>query len=102
MKELVPLGGRSLPRCAIMAPKSVWSPLINQTKRHGNDVENSSTAVKVFNIKVSFLVPLKRVFLPNCVFLPNMSVKVRFALVFCVLLLVLVDCCQASGGQDGA
>ena len=45
--------------------------------------------------------PLKRVFLPNCVFLPNMSVKVRFALVFCVLLLVLVDCCQASGGQDG-
>ena len=30
-----------------------------------------------------------------------MSVKVRFALVFCVLLLVLVDCCQASGGQDG-
>ena len=30
-----------------------------------------------------------------------MSVKVRFALVFCVLLLVLVDCCKASGGQDG-
>ena len=30
-----------------------------------------------------------------------MSVKVRFALVFCVLLLVIVDCCQVSGGQDG-
>ena len=30
-----------------------------------------------------------------------MSVKVRFALVFCVLLLILVDRCQASGGQDG-
>ena len=30
-----------------------------------------------------------------------MSEKVRFALVFCVLLLILIDCCQASGGQDG-
>ena len=31
-----------------------------------------------------------------------MSVKVRFALVFYILLLVLVDCCQVSGGQDGS
>ena len=52
MKELVPLGGRSLPRCAVTAPKSVQSLVINQTKRHSNDIANSSTAVKVFNIKV--------------------------------------------------
>ena len=52
MKELVPLGGRSLPHCAVTVPKPVRPLLINRTKRHGNNVENSSTADKVFNIKV--------------------------------------------------
>ena len=52
MKVLVPLGGRCLPHCAVTEPKSVRSLLINKTKRHSNNVENSSTAVKVFNIKV--------------------------------------------------
>ena len=37
MKELVPLGGWSLPHCAVTAPKSVRSLLINRTKRHSNN-----------------------------------------------------------------